>query len=388
MKVRRSAPKSERDARNTSFANMQAVAEEFKNFRPASVALTRVRAVPTIFTGFDLATRVGGFPIERFTLIHGPSTGGKTSVAIGFMLSFLLRGHPVLFVDAEYTTTRTWVEREMGPFFNHPLFLVHHPKTYEETRDKVREFLNRIHSLREKKKLSEDTSALVVVDSIRKLIPADQFARIMKEKNKGADGVRNRMGQIKAQMNSAWLDELVPLLYHTRTAMMAVAREISDPNNTNPQAARFKTNVMTSGGGALFYDASLDLRSTKVGTYGKVVKGSGGEDETKIPYGDIHEIAITKSKVAGKEEFRAKCRFFVSNGVWTPPGIDRARDLLEVARKLDIVEGTSWLKFGSKKWQGEHLAVRALHQNPELFDKLNQACREEFPNLVGDVIIQ
>ena len=56
------------------------VAGRFKKFRPAREVLTLVKAVPTRFPQFDHATRVGGLPIERFMLLHGPSNHGKTGI--------------------------------------------------------------------------------------------------------------------------------------------------------------------------------------------------------------------------------------------------------------------------------------------------------------------
>ena len=56
-----------------------AVAKRFTSWRPATEVLTRVEAQPTIFVQLDEATRVGGWPIQRFGLVHGESGHGKTS---------------------------------------------------------------------------------------------------------------------------------------------------------------------------------------------------------------------------------------------------------------------------------------------------------------------
>src|SRR5205814_10673608 len=69
-------------------------------------------AVPTRFIQFDHSTRVGGLPIERFMLMHGPSGLGKTEMAIGLEDSFLERDHFVFHVDSERTTPITWAEQD------------------------------------------------------------------------------------------------------------------------------------------------------------------------------------------------------------------------------------------------------------------------------------
>ena len=64
------------------------VAARFKGFQPAAEVLTKVRAVPTIFPQFDHATKVGGLPVERFMLVHGPSANGKSTMVLGLIRSF------------------------------------------------------------------------------------------------------------------------------------------------------------------------------------------------------------------------------------------------------------------------------------------------------------
>jgi hypothetical protein len=56
---------------------MEAIAAKCGAWKPAQEVLVPVRAVPTIFPSLDIVTRVGGWPIERFSLIHGPSNEGK-----------------------------------------------------------------------------------------------------------------------------------------------------------------------------------------------------------------------------------------------------------------------------------------------------------------------
>lgn len=374
MKVR-VAKKAESDLETSDaptpnrWGHLAAVAESFKDFTPAAKAFTKVTAVPTIWPQFDHATRVGGLPNERFTLVHGPSTGGKTLLCIAMMLSYLKRDLPVYHVDAERTTDKVFLRKFMGEYVDHPLFNGDRPDTYEETVKDVRRFCKITHA-------SKCESGLVVVDSIRKLVPRDQLKLIMKEmKNAASDkeeNVRSRAAQIKAQMNAAWLDELVVLLGKTRTAMVTIAREMVDADNQDPRAKKFGTNVKTAGGGALFYDASLDLRCSRWKSYGKE------QDGRFVSFGDLHRVDIQKSKVSGKEAYKSQCHFHISNGHFTPEGFDRARDLVDLARRFDIIQGTSWLAYGKTRWQGEDKAVKRLTEDAELFARIEAECREVF----------
>lgn len=381
MRVRVSKSKliDQRSGLQSRMKALSAVAAEFSAFRPAPQVLTRVRAVPTIFPQFDKITRVGGLPIERFNLLHGPSGGGKTYFSIGVLLSFLLRDHFAVLIDAERTTPITWLEKAMGEYAQHPFFLAERPETYEKTVDKVQSFVTKLKALRTQGKVKPSTSGVIVVDSIRKLVPQDQFAKIMKESKAAKAGdksnVRNRLAQIKAQMNAAWLDDLVPLLEQTSTSMLVIAREMIDTEAPPPRAFQGRKpepTMKTGGGGALFYDASLDIRCSRVRQYGKKT------EDRFHSYGDIHRIDITKSKVSGKEEYRASCNFHISNGVSSPPGFDRARDVLELARAFDVVKGTNWLIYRDKKWRSEDAAAKILTEQPELRDQIEAECRELF----------
>lgn len=366
IKVESDEPKA-----SSRWGHLSKVAAEFKDFKPAAEVLRKVQAMPTIFPDFDLATRVGGLPLERITLVHGPSAGGKSYVCLGLMRSFLERDQPVYFVDAERTTPEDWVQHSLAEMLEHPLFKMEESTSYENTVAEVRKFL--LAAKRTK------TNALVVVDSIRKLVPRDQLKNMMKGGSGADENVRNRSAQIKAQMNAAWLDELVVLLSEARSAMVIVAREIHDAD-APPAFKKFGNKepaVKTAGGAALFYDASLDLRVSRIKAYGKK-----GEDSFET-YGDMHQISITKSKVAGKDTSRyGSATFHVSNGAHTPKGFDRARDLVTLARRLDVIEGTQALKWKGKKWRGEDRAIASLVEDVEAFAGIEAECRALFPKLV------
>lgn len=382
---------NERASSSARFASLKGVADAFKGFKHASQTLHRVRAVPTIWPQYDLATKVGGHPTERITLLHGESAGGKTYLTLAMILSFIMRDHPAYLIDAERTTPITWVEKTYGEYADHPLFFADRPDTYEEVRANVRRFCNLVRAQREAGKIPKDTTAIIVIDSIRKLVPKDQFDSIIETikalaKSPELEKARSRITQIKAQMSAAWADELVPLLERCGCALIVIAREIEDPDNTNERARKAGTAVKTTGGKAWFYDASLDLRTTKAGRYGKKFGGEDGEDEKLDVWGNRYCIEITKTKVAGEGDYRAKCFFHISNGKMSPAGFDRAKDLLELARpqKYDrgfapaIEMAGSWFKIGAKKWQGEERLLAALRDDAKLFAQVESTMRDRF----------
>jgi RecA/RadA recombinase len=361
---------------------LAAVASRFKAFRPAREVLKVVRAVPTRFVQFDHATRVGGLPIERFMLIHGPSSEGKTSGVLGFCDSFLSRDHFVLYIDAERTTPITWARELMGKMADHPGFYADRPDTYEATIGKVREFLNLVADLKSAGKVPKETSALVVVDSLRKLVPANLMKEILQAEEDGKKGKikagQDRGAQLKAKMNAAWCDELVPLLEHAGAGFLAVAREMQDPD-ADQNAKKYGYDYKIGGGGTIFYDASLSMRVERAAW---VVDKKEEGRKPKV-FGERHRITIKKTKVAGKDDKASVAYFHTSNGVHVPLGFDRARDVLELAVRFGIVrqKGSSYSTGKTRSGmlgRGEHAVVKRLAGDSEALGKLEAEVREKF----------
>lgn len=361
-------------AGDDKFKGIAAVARRFKAFRPAAEVLKVVRAVPTRFIQLDHATRVGGLPVERFMLMHGESGEGKTAFLLGLLAAFLDRGDPVLHEDAERTTPITWARQMMGQVVDSPLYMANRPDTYEDTVAEVRNFLNTVSDAREAKEFGPDASALVAVDSLRKLVPADLMKEILKADAEGdsVKGGRDRRAQLQAKMNAAWMDELIPLLERAGAGFIAIAREMQDPD-ADMWAKKFGNDYKVGGGGAIYYDASLVMR---VDRHGWVKEGDGKDQKV---YGERHRVVIRKTKVGNKDDKVATFYFHTSNGTFIPPGFDRARDVLELAKRFGIIKAKgTWLTWGKHRWQGEHAAVRKLTADAESLALLEAETRAQF----------
>jgi RecA/RadA recombinase len=350
---------------------MASVASKIKGFKPASEVLTKVRSHPTVFPLYDRATRIGGHPLERFSLVHGPSNHGKTAFVHGLGLSFLRANDFYAYVDAEFTTPEDWMATLMAQYADHPGFLAMRPSSFDETVESVRSAVTGIAKARDEGVIPPETTALVVVDSIQKLIPKKLLTKVLKGKD-GFDGAEGRGAQIKAALNSQWLNELTPLLYHAKASMVFISREYEagvDLSKLHEPGGGSEYKV--GGGKALVFEASQVMRVTR--SFVKEVRG-----EEKVIVGERHEIAITKTKVAGKQDRIERGYFHTSNGVLVPQGFDRARDVLELAQDSGhVVLNGSWLVCDvlKQKWQGESKAVVALSKDPFLLDTLEGAAR-------------
>lgn len=357
--------------------------------RPAPELVRRVEAVPTIFPDFDRVVGVGGLPTRRIIVVHGESNKGKTAFTLGLGLSFLRRDHFFALADLEQTTPEDWLSDLYGDAFRHPGFVAMPTGTFEQVRDAVRDYFERIARARDAGDLPPETRSLLLVDSIKKLTPkaiwdelqkaakadADE-AKVLKGGRKqkvktGVDGMGGRAGQIKAAFMSAWLDELVPLLAQTLGSVVLIARE----RVTVEGAGQFEKEVIELGGGTgVNFDASLRLRVGSRPMY-------EGDEGKKQYVGEKHTVDVMKTKVHAKEEQVPQAIFHSSNGLVSPAGFDHARDLLACALELGVVTiGGSYYNCENvsnvdRLGQGIDKSLAKLRSNAEISAAVDAACR-------------
>lgn len=332
-----------------------------------------VRAVPTVFTWVDTTLGVGGWPTDRFGLVHGPSNNGKSVFVIGQCLSFVRLEHPALYLDAERTTPIEWVRSLMGSYADSPIFRAKKPSSYEETVGDVRTFCEAVGEAKIKKEIDPDTTALVVVDSFRKLVPKKLLEQLMREfgdakepgkkDRNGIDGAGGRGNQIKAALNAAWADELTALLDDTGCCLIGIGREYQ-----NTDTSQWALDYKLGGGSSLFFEASVVARITESRRI--------TDDEHRL-LATEHAVEIRKTKVAGKEERYPRAFFHLATGheEGVPYGFDRARDVLALARHIGLVTGGYYAFEGENLGQGEKNALCTLRGNLEWLARIETACR-------------
>jgi RecA/RadA recombinase len=388
------------EARASRFA---ALSREFKDadLGQASSVLREVRAVPTIYAQVDQVLGVGGWPIDRVGLVHGESNGGKTEFALGLILSFLMRDHAGLLVDAERTTPVGWVRKLMGGFADHPGFTAKYPETYEETVDAVEKWATTIGEAKAKGRLDPDTTGIVIVDSLRKLTPKRLLEKMMKEgvlgedddeddakkgdartlgrRKKpaaGIDGMSGRAAQYKAALNAAWMDRLTALLFQTGTGLVLIGREYEENDKAGMSSFANVDDYKVGGGKAPYFESSVVAR---------VMKGGEVYNELKQITSERHVVQIRKTKIAGKLVRYPAAHFYVSSGTLIPYGFDRPRDVLELGKQLGSIDvrGSSYVLLQPdgaevKIATGEDNVIKALASSPSLFAMVEGATRALF----------
>lgn len=390
------AAAAESRARRKAIAS---VASRLQGWRPQAEVVREVVSIPTVFESYNLETEIGGHPTARTTLVHGPASNGKTQFALGIAASYLQADHFAAVLDAERTLTQSFVRSMVGPLADHPGFSALPVGTYEQARVEVRRYFETIAQAREKREIPEDVRALVVVDSLRKLMPAGLWETLTKEakvaaeessteeqpkkrksrfvrekKQRHVDGFGGRAGQLRAAFNAAWMDELTPLLADTGGAVLIIGRESVEEEGQGPAAREV---ARPTGGSALIFEASLRLRCVA----SNVVE-EGGEKGRVVEVGQRVSLEFHKTKVARRREFLPTAFFHVSNGRACPEGFDFARDLFWVGQELGLVEvrGSFYRFDGKQIGQGEKAAHRKLVEDAKLMAALRSAIRAEDAN--------
>jgi RecA/RadA recombinase len=284
-------------------------------------------------------------------------------------------------IDAEMTTPIDWCERLMSQYADHPCYLASRPRTYEDANTQVRSFCETIGTARAKSRIPEDTTGLVVVDSLRKLVPHNFFEKLLRGADEvGVDGMNGRGAMMKAALNAQWLDEVVSLLHETNCAMVLVVRETEDPAASQNEK-KYGTDFKIGGGKAVLYDSSLAIRITSDKWVYK------GPDKDAVNVGERHRARIWKTKVACKDDRHSDCYFHTSNGVLVPEGFDVVRDLIDLAVDFGMIhrEG-AWFRWGERSYNGIHQAVEKISAEIALVDELSTQVRSGFGNVVEEEV--
>lgn len=346
-----------------------------KGWEAASQVLKMVSAVRTIFPDFNLGTKVAGLPTDRIITVHGPTHGGKSIWVIGLIISFLLGGHAAAYIDAEHSTPLDLMRKLFQAFFGVPMeqvpgFFAERPKTYEETISKVDAFLGWV---KEQRKENPELRSIIVVDSINKLTPKAELAALLAapaegdgggkyDKKKGGDAINKGYGRMRAAINQAWLDHIVPLLGEAGCSLVLIAQE-RDGEEGMPWETDMMDVFQIKGGAALKFDASLLCRVTKV----KPVKDGEGKDAPVKAW--EHNVRVWKSKVGAMDGRWTDTKFYIK--------LDGTFDVVRMLVEADVSNGLgvinvsgAWYGFGKYRKQGKESFIAALEKDREAVDAL------------------
>ena len=318
----------------------QAMAKIEKDFGRGAImklgdeAIEDIEVIPTGSIGLNYALGVGGFPRGRIIEIFGPESSGKTTLAIHAMAQAQKAGGIAAIIDAEHAFDRFYAEKLGVDTTN---LLISQPDNGEQALE-ITEQLIRSSAI-----------DIIVIDSVAALTPKGEIEGEMGDRNMG----------LQARLMSQAMRKLTGTISRTNTTCIFI-NQLRDKIGS-----MFGPSETTTGGNALKFYASVrvDIRPSSTIKDGDDVLGRHAK------------VKIVKNKVA--PPFK-RCEFDIMFG----EGISRSGEILDLGVELDIIaKSGSWFSYnGSKIAQGRDAAKRAIDDNPELADELEQKIMEALKN--------
>lgn len=321
----------------------------------------RTEAVETIFPSLDRVIGIGGWPVSRLAVIHGPAHHGKTKLLLGLLRSFLVRGHWAALLDAERTTDAAMLRATLGEASKSPDFMSKRPGSYEEAVDLTRSFCRTLEEARRKGDVDPETRGIIGLDSLTKLVPAKLLDALLENgaEKVGVDGFSGGAGRQMAALNSQWFRELRILMDESNVSFVIIGRERQNPD----KRGRFDRTWKLGGGTDVELEADILARVTR-----ELVQVG------KKTVAQRHEVKVRKKKVGHLDE--PVVAFFHT----TEEGFDLPRDLAELALQLGVLKKDAGAA-GYHTEDGEVVAsnqeelVAAIRDSAELSGMLADACR-------------
>ncbi len=291
--------------------------------------------IPVIPTGaitLDIALGVGGIPKSRVTEIYGPESSGKTTLALTVVAHAQKAGGTAAYIDVEHAVDPEYA-RKLG--VNIEEMLISQPDCGEDALG-ITETLVRSNAV-----------DIVVVDSVAALVPRAEMEGEIGDTFVG----------LQARLMSQALRKLTATIGRSNCACIFI-NQIREKIGV-----MFGSPETTPGGRALKFYSSARLDIRRIAT----LKDSQGSST-----GIRARVKVVKNKVAAP--FR-QAEF----DIMYDEGISSEGAMIDVGVELGIVSKKgAWFSWGEKRLGQGRDAVRELLKNdPELFQKLDSAVKQE-----------
>ncbi|GEA16804.1 protein RecA [Moorella sp. E308F] len=252
----------------------------------------------------------GGYPHGRLVEFSGPPKSGKTTL-LNIAIAEAQQAEPDKYcavIDLEYAFNPEWAAT-LGVNLNKLFFS--QPDTYAEKVFALIEYL-----------LKTGEFSIIGLDSVAGLIPKSEFEEHDWDKEGRVGGA--------SKVNSMAVRRLVNsgLLAASGTTLIFINQIRDKIGSFSP----YGTPTTTVGGHALQHAYTQQL-SVSIGQY--FTKGSGAAKEY---LGQQIAVKINKNKIA--PPFRTAIL-----DIYYEHGLDKLMELVNVAKELNVLFGTSWLKF-------------------------------------------
>lgn len=290
-----------------------------------------IEAIPSGSFALDYALGIGGYPKGRIVEIYGPESSGKTTLAIHAVAEAQKLGLKAAYIDAEHAFDRDYASN-LGVDVDKLLF------SQPDCGEDCLEIASKL--------ISTGKIGICVIDSVAALTPRAEI--------EGAVGDA-RIG-LQARLMSQALRKMTSIISKTNCLCIFInqIREKIGVLFGNPET--------TTGGNALKFYASVRV---------EVRKSSAIKDGDEA-VANLTKVKIVKNKVA--PPFR-KAEFEIEFG----KGINKFSEVIDKAIEFDIIHKSgSWFSYQETKiGQGKASVIDILHDNPELFEEIEEQVKNQ-----------
>lgn len=291
-----------------------------------------------------------GYPRRHITEIFGAESSGKTTAALQAIAEVQKQGGTAMFLDYEHALDHQYARR-IGVNFDEDKLALYQPDTMEKGWQMMHIGI-------------AGGVDLIVVDSVAAMVPDTEL-------NKKKAGEAPKIGAVAASMASNlpkvcnWLSTPKYQRNPQGTALIFL-NQIRATISTGGGGGQ-GTNENTAGGYALKFFSYLRVKFTRIRTErlpGKKKDALTGRDVT-LPYGNLTQVKLVKSKVDGKQGFTTEIFIRFNHG------IDDHYSLIEAGVSTKVVtKSGAYYDYEGHRYQGRDKLRRYLMDNPKAFADL------------------
>lgn len=291
--------------------------------------------ISTRIVSLDRAIGRAGIPLGRLTIIHGPESSGKTTLALMLVAECQAMGGVVVYIDVEYKLDPEYAAT-LGVDLDR--LVISQPPYLERVFAIIEKATLRARALRSK--TGKRVPILIVLDSMNAAISKVQFEGDWDDADSYAP---------QARVYSQKLPKIIPIISKEDVAVLFISQIREKIGIT------FGNKDKVAGGKAPKFYASLML---DVGNMGKI-KGEGADDDEKASKafrtGQRTRVIVRKNQIA--PPFK-EAEFDIVYG----KGVDLVGDIFDIAVAEGAIEKSgSWYSVGGKRLgQGKDNAKRNL----------------------------
>jgi len=297
--------------------------------------MEEVEYFPTVLTGYNRASGIGGLARGKIMIVHGPNQVGKSVFAMALGLSAYGNLHSVAIQDTERAAEKEWYSSIV------PKAKLDYPVNLDGMRDNINDRIGKLMSKKKSRKKDEQilkrAGCFEIVDTITKLMPKNIVEKVEKE---GID----KMFPIQALWISTWMKEIVIKLDESMSTLVLVLQERKNLDQFS------RKTWSLPGGQSLKYDNCLRVRVTHCKKVEQKKQVVGVQSFYKVENNKIDGTTFEEGS------------FFTSNGKGDmPKGLDLVRECIaELRQRKHTIQSGDYVRISMPRLDGFDPMIRKV----------------------------